>query len=235
VVGGEKDGGRRSNFSVREARHCVVALSVRLCVEAQPLWLGGSLRCSAVRVSYEVLEAAEGPAISMGLKARENLRIGKIQPIRLVGECVKWNTRSPGLEFAPQPFEPSDDWREHRLCCRMQGDTIDFQVVSSSLGFRWRCYPKTVQRGVHVLPRGATNDVEVEVGGESDGHGRNFRVQEPAFTIVTLSAWLRMAEEPAASPRDRCVQVMVAYAVGDTGLTVGIGPSHVQYPLKRRR
>jgi len=79
---------------------------------------------------------------SMRIVEPDQYYLSEIVPVRLVGECVKWNVRAKGLEFHQQPPSTSNEgWWEYRLCCRLQGDRIDFQVVSSQLGFRWRCFP----------------------------------------------------------------------------------------------
>mmetsp|Transcript_126758 Transcript_126758/g.370488 ORF Transcript_126758/g.370488 Transcript_126758/m.370488 type:complete len:903 (+) Transcript_126758:127-2835(+) len=233
-IGGAQDGDGRC-FSIREAKGTLVAIFVWLKADPMPLHMGIGDRCTAAEVAYERVPGSPGRCISFGMNPQANYRISQIHPVRLVGECVKWNTRAPGLEFKLHNESSSDEWQEHRLCCRLQGDHLDFQIVSSSLGFEWRCYPKAVERGLSKLPPGKKNNVETAIGGKKDGHGRNFRVEEPAFTVVTISVWLRAALEPDSGFSERCGQVMVTYAVEDTGLTVGIGPSHVQFPLKKRR
>jgi len=233
-IGGERDGDNRF-FSIREPKGMLVGILLWLKVEQLPVHLGIGKRCTAAEVSYERMPGNPGRCISFGMLSQANFRLAQIQPVRLVGECVKWNTRAPGLEFKPHNASKSDEWQEHRLCCTLQGTHLDFQVISSQLGFDWRGYPKTVNKyGICLLPRGASNSMEVSIGGKRDGHGRNFRVEEPAFSIVTISVWLKTAVEPDIGLGERCGQVMVTYSTEDTGLTVGIGPSHVQFPLKRR-
>lgn len=224
IIGDEQDG-RGCDFQIKEAQDAVVLLSVGVCASAAGAGSSSSAMLTKVQVMYELRHPSDMHAVPLSLKPSENYRIGRIQPLRLVGESCKWNTRTCGLEFV-QPSE-SGDWREHRLCCRMQGDHIDFQIISSQLGFRWRCYPKA---GAKLIPRGRKNEVEVSIGGTEDGHGCNFRVEETAFSIITISVWLRVAKE---ATYDKVQQVMVAYRVQDTGLSVGIGPTHVQFPMKR--
>jgi len=73
------------------------------------------------------------------------------------------------------------------------------------------------------------------VGGDNDGHGCNFSVQEAPFAIVTIAVWLKPGKGTGALPGEAVSEVMVTYTLEDTGLTVGIGPTHVQYPARRPR
>jgi len=233
-IGGERDGEGRC-FSIREQRGTLVAIFVWLRAEPMPLHMGIGNFCTEVKVAYERVPGSPGKCISFGMNPQANYRISQIEPVRLVGEFVKWNTRAPGLQFKPRTTKDSDEWQEYCLCCRLQGDRLDFQIVSSNLGFDWRCYPKACQRGICTIPRGAKNNIEVAIGGKKDGHGMHFRVEEPVFTVVTLRVRLRPAPQTDVGLGPRCGEVMVTYSVEDTGLTVGIGPSHVQFPLKKRR
>jgi len=199
-------------------------------------------RALAVAQMMDVAEAANeledeevtSVLSSMRIVEPDQYYLSEIVPVRLVGECVKWNVRAKGLEFHQQPPSTSNEgWWEYRLCCRLQGDRIDFQVVSSQLGFRWRCFPRG--NGLCRLPRGTKNNVVVSVGGDNDGHGCNFSVQEAPFAIVTIAVWLKPGKGTGALPGEAVSEVMVTYTLEDTGLTVGIGPTHVQYPARRPR
>mmetsp|Transcript_151572 Transcript_151572/g.484488 ORF Transcript_151572/g.484488 Transcript_151572/m.484488 type:complete len:640 (+) Transcript_151572:130-2049(+) len=220
------------NFAIVEPMGGDFVVRVALRRRARHVWY------SRVAVASDpqstTVAAPAGFGLTSGLAAdnsiADHLTLNDILPLRLVGEFVKWTTRSPDLDCATLAIEGeegSGPCIEQRLSFRLLGDHLDFQVVSSRLGFHWRCYPKTAHRGSMLLASGSER--RASIGGDGDGHGCHFQIVEDAFSTITLSVQLHVGNLGRLGSTSG-VRVKVSYwlePVGAARARVGIGPTHV--------
>lgn len=183
-------------------------------------------------------------ALEQKLRAKsQQPTLADIGALRAVGKFCRWRIEAEGLLLSsPEPelaVPGQGRWVRHRLCFRMHSKEVEFQIISDNLGFKWRLFPRWNNKSGRSLPRGDKNSVKVTLGGQDDGHGKNFRVAEDFLTIVTLCVWIEVIRpdrkggssgSSGALADALAGRISVTYTVEDTGLQVAIGSNEYHYP-----
>jgi len=79
------------------------------------------------------------------------------------------------------------DVRRHQLTVHLRQGCLSFQVLSCTQGYDFRIFPVNCDRtGYFTLKDGDPSAVEAAVGGEEDGHHRNFHIEEAKGAVVSI-------------------------------------------------
>ncbi|CAE7561726.1 unnamed protein product [Symbiodinium natans] len=155
--------------------------------------------------------------------------VDELLPLRLVGDFCSWQVEVPGLELQPCGSLVGGKVLEYALQLQLEESSLEFQVISSLLGFKVRLYPKG-DGLVKAEENMGASEANAAVGGCHDGHGRNFLIQlSQAGDRVCLLVRLALgskgvqgapiaAQVTYAKPGARTVIACVA--IGDGKLTV---------------
>mmetsp|Transcript_48479 Transcript_48479/g.152330 ORF Transcript_48479/g.152330 Transcript_48479/m.152330 type:complete len:487 (-) Transcript_48479:2-1462(-) len=127
--------------------------------------------------------------------------------LRLVGYCNRWRCQEDAFCFACVPpgeactggqsdaaaftgaaaMPPVGGAWRHQLTVMLESGCLSFQAIGCEQLFRFRVFPVGVGTdGFYRLERGNPSAVRAAIGGEGDGHGSNFFIEEAAGTVVTI-------------------------------------------------
>eukprot|EP00434_Breviolum_minutum_P003529 symbB.v1.2.003104.t1/scaffold151.1/size297192/3 len=124
--------------------------------------------------------------------------VEELLPLRLVGDFCSWQVDVPGLDFKPNSSESLVGGKvlEFFLPFNLE-EAVEFQIISSPLGFRVRLYPKEEVQLKEERKIGAS-EANALVGGSGDGHGRNFIIndRQAKLLLVRLALGKRGVEGP---------------------------------------
>eukprot|EP00435_Cladocopium_sp_Y103_P051306 s123_g15.t2 len=124
--------------------------------------------------------------------------VEELLPLRLVGDFCSWQVEVPGLEFKQNASESLVGGKvlEFFLPLNLE-ESVEFQIISSPLGFKVRLYPKEEVRLKEERKIGAA-EANALVGGSGDGHGRNFIIDDiqAKVLLVRLALGKRGLEGP---------------------------------------
>merc|ERR1712150_453128 len=84
----------------------------------------------------------------------------------------------------------TDAMKMHWLMVHLHDGGLSFQVVSCTREFRFRIYPTEAgSDGFFRLVRSSPLVITAGIGGEHDGHGHNFYINEKPGTVVRISVF----------------------------------------------
>jgi len=110
--------------------------------------------------------------------------------LRLVGFFNNWSITDLSARMSQGPTG-ADDMVRHELTVLLADGCLSFQVLSALQLFKFRIFPKTISDDgfYRLMPSWETAP---DVGGEQDGDGENFFIEEAPGTVVTIYVDIRV-------------------------------------------
>ncbi|CAJ1388577.1 unnamed protein product [Effrenium voratum] len=162
---------------------------------------------AAQREALEPHLDCDGSASRMRPAKPKKPSVEELLPLRLVGDFCSWQADVPGLELQANGSQVGGKVLEFFLPLEIQESSVEFQIISSPLGFQVRLYPKEGAGLLKADEKMGASEANALVGGSGDGHGRNFVIRDTKAKALLVR--LALGKKGVAGP---ALAAQVSYA-----------------------